>query len=198
MAPSCELGRRLQGPPTHSRARALLGQEPVTKPLAEPPRASEAEGGHRHAEHALTAPSPRRTALRASSTGSPGPAPEDGQGSHHPPPGTGGPRGAPGSRVTSALPHPILCAPAPPPPAHQAQLAALVMGGQRRVLQVDDAALVRAQPGGGDSQGVVRQELWARRKRERHAGWPARAGQDSSGGPALTALAPGEIHIVQG
>lgn len=42
-----------------------------------------------------------------------------------------------------------------PPPAHQTQLATLMMGDQRWVPQVDNATLVWAQPGRRHSQRVI-------------------------------------------
>lgn len=46
-----------------------------------------------------------------------------------------------------------------PPPAHQTQLATLMMGDQRWVPQVDDATLVWAQTGRRHSQRVIREKL---------------------------------------
>lgn len=43
----------------------------------------------------------------------------------------------------------------PKPSAHQAQLTTLMVRDQRRVLQVDDATLIWAQPRRRDSQGVI-------------------------------------------
>lgn len=49
--------------------------------------------------------------------------------------------------LSSQPPSLLLRAAPPPTPAHQAQLAALMMGDERRVPQVDDATLVWTQPG---------------------------------------------------
>lgn len=203
------LGPGLEGPDSQAPwgPELFLGKSLITHPSQSLPRAT-GKGRllHRSSLSSLSrSKSPTHTARRCpppSGTDSPslGPCLRGRAGLSHPSTWDRRPtRGRGEARLDfSAFPLPSSCTRPRPPPAHQAQLATLMVGDQRRVLQVDDAAQVWTQPGRGDSQGAIRQELWARRKRERHAAGPGRAGRYSSGGPPLTTLPPCEVHVVQG